>query len=46
MQISDEQIDDFTRSWEIAFSKPLTRDYARSKAEELSALLRALAGPH
>lgn len=43
MQISDDQIDEFMRSWEIAFNERLTRDDARRKATELLELFGLLA---
>ncbi len=43
MQISDDQIDEFMRSWEIAFNERLTRADARTKATELLELFSLLA---
>lgn len=43
MQIPDDQIDDFTRSWEIVFNERLTLDEARTKATELLGLFGLLA---
>lgn len=43
MQISDDQIDDFIGSWEIAFNERLTRDDARTKSTELLELFSLLA---
>jgi len=44
MQISDDQIDEFMKSWEIAFNERLTREEARAKAAELSELFSRLSG--
>lgn len=44
MQISDDQIDEFMRSWEIAFNERLSRDDARTRAAELLELFSLLAG--
>lgn len=44
MQISDDQIDEFMRSWEIAFNERLGRDDARIKAAELLELFSMLKG--
>ena len=43
MQISDDQIDEFVRSWEVAFNERLTREDARSKTAELLELFSLLA---
>jgi len=43
MQISDDQIDQFTRSWEVAFNERLSRDDAKAKAAELLELFSQLA---
>jgi len=43
MQISDDQIDEFMRSWEIAFDERLRREDARTKAAELLELFTLLA---
>jgi hypothetical protein len=45
MQISDNQIDEFARSWEIAFKERLARDDARTKAVELLELFSMLSTP-
>ena len=42
-QVPDDQIEEFMRSWEIAFNERLTRDDARTKATELLELFNLLA---
>ena len=42
MRISDDQIDEFTRSWEVAFNERLTREDARAKTAELVELFTLL----
>lgn len=43
MQIPDDHVDEFIRSWEIAFNERLSRDDARTKAAELLELFSLLA---
>ena len=43
MQLSDEQLDDFTNRWEHAFNERISRDEARTRAAELLELFSLLA---
>lgn len=43
MQISDDQLAQFTGSWEVTFNERLSQDEAKAKAAELLDLFNQLA---